>query len=179
MESSLVLCLLLTSLAWSENLAISSAIFRSTLHPRACKRSPAVKRSTRRCNGEAVNAAPNTARRKLAQRRINIQHKYWSLQNGGFGEWRSSSSRADSTHPSACLAEAPQERRRVTPQIQFVYLTSLLSLLPFFQALLTELPLGLTSPSASPTCGQRTSRSAEASAKTSHRQRRRHARHTR
>ena len=44
----------------------------------------------------------------------------------------------------------------VTPQIQFVYLTSLLSLLPFFQAPITGLPLGLTRPSASPTCGQRT-----------------------
>ena len=54
---------------------------------------------------------------------------------------------------TACLARA--KRRRASNPV--VYLTSLLSLLPFFQALLTELPLGLTRPSASPTCGQRTS----------------------
>ena len=49
-----VLCLLLTSLAWSGDLTILSANFRSTLLPRACKRSPVVRRSTFRSTSTGV-----------------------------------------------------------------------------------------------------------------------------
>jgi hypothetical protein len=65
LESQQVLRPLLTSPAWSENLAVPSANFSGSPLPRACKRSPVVRRSTFRSTSTGV-------------------YKTGALVNGGF-----------------------------------------------------------------------------------------------